>query len=255
MIFVSPELYALVAGPWGDKEIEHRANRLRADFDMFITGSVISVGQDPYKKKKNAYMSSLDPTEDEVWEIRSRDPKPGIRVFGRFTERDVFVALNWAHRDKLGGPQSREFRDERERCKAEWRKLFPSYAPHTGATPDDYISNIFLTQAELARRIGKRPEVVNRMLGSPGNWRIDTISDLLVGIAAEELDPKSVSLLNRAPRNQQYPEWLQENLSDAHRVSRTDIKRLTTSTSGKTISIQEKPSPGNRKILSTSAAG
>lgn len=144
MIFVSPELYALVAGPWGDKEIEHRANRLRADFDMFITGSVISVGQDPYKKKKNAYMSSLDPTEDEVWEIRSRDPKPGIRVFGRFTERDVFVALNWAHRDKLGGPQSREFRDERERCKAEWRKLFPSYAPHTGATPDDYISNIFL---------------------------------------------------------------------------------------------------------------
>jgi hypothetical protein len=112
-----------------------------------------------------------------------------------------------------------------------------------------------LTQAELARRIGKRPEVVNRMLGSPGNWRIDTISDLLVGIAAEELDPKSVSLLNRAPRNQQYPEWLQENLSDAHRVSRTDIKRLTTSTSGKTISIQEKPSPGNRKILSTSAAG
>ena len=68
-----------------------------------------------------------------------------------------------------------------------------------------------LSQAELARRIGKRPEVVSRWLGAPGNWRIDTISDLLVGIGAEELDPQSVSLLNRAQRNRIYPEWLQED--------------------------------------------
>lgn len=65
-----------------------------------------------------------------------------------------------------------------------------------------------LSQADLARRIGKRPEVINRLLGSPGNWRIDTISDLLVGIDAEELEPHSVSLLNRAPRNRVFPEWL-----------------------------------------------
>lgn len=65
-----------------------------------------------------------------------------------------------------------------------------------------------LSQVELSRRIGKRPEVVNRWLGSPGNWRIDTISDLLVGIGAEELAPKSVSLLNRAKRNRHSPEWL-----------------------------------------------
>ena len=66
-----------------------------------------------------------------------------------------------------------------------------------------------LSQAELARRIGKRPEVVGRWLGTPGNWRIDTISDLLVGIGAEELDPQSLSLLNRAQRNLICPEWLQ----------------------------------------------
>lgn len=65
-----------------------------------------------------------------------------------------------------------------------------------------------LSQAELARRIGKKPEVINRWLSSPGNWRIDTISDLLVGIDAEELEPHSVSLLDRAPRNQIFPEWL-----------------------------------------------
>jgi len=65
-----------------------------------------------------------------------------------------------------------------------------------------------LSQAELARRIGKKPEVINRLLGSPGNWRIDTISDLLVGIGAEELEPHSSSLLNRAPRNYDFPDWV-----------------------------------------------
>lgn len=63
------------------------------------------------------------------------------------------------------------------------------------------------TKADLARRIGKKPEVVTRLLGAPGNWTIDTLSDLLVGICAEELDPRSVSLLNRAPRNHTHPEW------------------------------------------------
>lgn len=51
-----------------------------------------------------------------------------------------------------------------------------------------------LTKADLARRINQRPERVNRLLGAPENWTIDTISDLLVGIAAEELDPASSSL-------------------------------------------------------------
>lgn len=65
-----------------------------------------------------------------------------------------------------------------------------------------------LTRAELARRIGRRPEVITRLLGSPGNWTIDTVSDLLIGICAEELEPDSRSLLDRAPRNYREPEWL-----------------------------------------------
>ena len=43
-----------------------------------------------------------------------------------------------------------------------------------------------LTQAELARRMGRRPEVVSRMLGAPGNWRLDTVSDLLFAISGAE---------------------------------------------------------------------
>ncbi len=62
---------------------------------MFIAGKVISVGWDPMKKGVSAFMARLAPVEDEVWDIRSRDPSPGIRVLGSFSERDVFVALLW----------------------------------------------------------------------------------------------------------------------------------------------------------------
>jgi hypothetical protein len=42
-----------------------------------------------------------------------------------------------------------------------------------------------LHQAELARRIGRKPEVINRLLGAPGNWTLNTVSDLLLGMCAE----------------------------------------------------------------------
>jgi hypothetical protein len=41
-----------------------------------------------------------------------------------------------------------------------------------------------LTKARLARRIGKSPEQVIRWLGAPGNWTLDTASDLLTGMRA-----------------------------------------------------------------------
>lgn len=65
-----------------------------------------------------------------------------------------------------------------------------------------------LTRAELARRTGKRPEVITRLLRGPGNWTIDTASDLLMGIAGEELTMKSVSPLAGARRNFGYQDIL-----------------------------------------------
>jgi hypothetical protein len=65
-----------------------------------------------------------------------------------------------------------------------------------------------LTKAELARRIEKRPEVVSRLLGAPGNWGLETATDLLLGICGEELRPASSSLLGRATRNYDHAGWL-----------------------------------------------
>jgi len=69
----------------------------------------------------------------------------------------------------------------------------------------DYIMRRFgsskLTKAELARRIGKDPAQINRMLATSGNWTIGTMAELLAAISEEEFIPSSSPLAGRAPRN------------------------------------------------------
>lgn len=76
-----------------------------------------------------------------------------------------------------------------------------------------------LTRAELARRTGKRPEVLTRILGAPGNWRLDTVSDLLMGIAGEELDATASSPLARARRNYRYRDFFPADDDQANQNS------------------------------------
>jgi hypothetical protein len=57
-----------------------------------------------------------------------------------------------------------------------------------------------LTKAELGRRIGKPPERITRLLAAPGNWTLDTASDLLLGMGSE-LDFSVALLVDKiAPR-------------------------------------------------------
>jgi len=44
-----------------------------------------------------------------------------------------------------------------------------------------------LTQADLARRIHRKPSQVSKLLGAPGNWTINTVSDLLLGMKTQPL--------------------------------------------------------------------
>lgn len=41
------------------------------------------------------------------------------------------------------------------------------------------------SRAELARKIRRKPEQITRWLGSSGNWTLDTVSDLLLGMGLE----------------------------------------------------------------------
>lgn len=45
-----------------------------------------------------------------------------------------------------------------------------------------------LTQKQLADMTGKDPSVVNKLMSGPGNWRLDTISDILLAMDAELSD-------------------------------------------------------------------
>ena len=60
-----------------------------------------------------------------------------------------------------------------------------------------------LTRADVARRIGRRPEQVTRWFGAPGNWTLETVSDLLLAVANSEPNVTLLSLEERPIRNYQ----------------------------------------------------
>ena len=66
-----------------------------------------------------------------------------------------------------------------------------------------------ISQATLARRMGKGPEVVSRILGTPGNWTIDTVSDLVFALTGGETALSVHNHLDDAPRNFGPPAWLE----------------------------------------------
>jgi hypothetical protein len=80
-----------------------------------------------------------------------------------------------------------------------------------------------LTRADLARLIGRKPEQITRWLGAPGNWTLETVSDLLLAISKAELNFELVSLENRAVRNYVGPDWL--------RVSKAEVRTPQSSSS------------------------
>lgn len=144
-MYVGNELHAALTGPWDDPSAALRFGRLRADLDAFTEGRLVSIAEDPYAKRKSAYMARTDPISNDIWSIRSRDPRPAIRVLGAFAETDVFVALVYDFRRNLGGPGSREWRDLVNRCKTEWQRLFHPYPPHHGENLREYVSRNFFS--------------------------------------------------------------------------------------------------------------
>jgi hypothetical protein len=137
MIFVARTLYSELEYELNDASSAVRTAELFSTFDVFLSGKPISIGG---RDDKYAYIKQLEPTTEEVWEIRSIQPRPSIRVFGRFAACDVFIACNKGLRTQLGGFGSREFQKAMSYCKIEWRKCLQSWPPHSGKRPNDYVS-------------------------------------------------------------------------------------------------------------------
>ena len=141
-LYVSISILSLLLGPWKDDDWSDRCSELELDFDRYVTGQYIAVRLPP-SKDVEAFMAQLEPPEKNVWEIRSRDPEPQIRILGFFAGKDCFVGLLWRYRSQLNS--NADWDAAMDECKAEWRKLFPVYdPPNLGASIHDYLSkNIY----------------------------------------------------------------------------------------------------------------
>lgn len=78
----------------------------------------------------------------------------------------------------------------------------------------DLFQKSGLTQAELARRSGKPPETICRWLATPGNLRIDSLSDLLFAIDGAGPIYGIDHPLDRPTRNMVRPEWLDASATE-----------------------------------------
>ncbi len=68
-----------------------------------------------------------------------------------------------------------------------------------------------LSHADLARRLGKKPDVVCRWLATPGNWQIDSVSDLVFAISGATVRYELDFPLDQSARNDTRPQWLTGN--------------------------------------------
>lgn len=144
-IFVTPAVGAAVDGPWTTPSIERLCGQARALLEGFIHGDRL-VARMPPSRNVHTLIALLEPIRDNVWEFRIGSPRPGIRIFGRFAQRDTFIATNWGARGDLldaksGKDDLRKWRDQIIRCKREWANLLPAYPPLNGNSIHDYISN------------------------------------------------------------------------------------------------------------------
>jgi hypothetical protein len=150
-LLISEETKELLEGPWANKNLERRCKRLEADLETFARGKMVRACLNP-REHDRAFMGRLAPPADEVWDIRSVDPSPALRVLGSFADRDCFVALTCHPRSRtikgidrppLGPWGSREWRNATNECKIKWRQLFHPYQPVHSETDNihDYISD------------------------------------------------------------------------------------------------------------------
>ena len=115
-----------------------RAGYVHGDLDSFIGGDEILVSLVPHKARK-AYMGLLKPPENGIWDIRCRDPKPGMRVMGGFAKKDSFIALSYFERKDKDTPS--DWRIAIAECDRQWAALFKNNLPMIGVSPSDYLSN------------------------------------------------------------------------------------------------------------------
>lgn len=143
-LFLSPEVAReMDPSVWLDQQMAIRFGELAADFNRFTSDPVLPVGMDPYRKDKSAFLARVHPVEARVWSLRSRAPRPSIRLVGLFAEKDVLILILSRFRDDLGGPKDTRWAWVREEAAAWWNDHFAPERALLSEDANDYVSGFF----------------------------------------------------------------------------------------------------------------
>jgi len=137
-IYLEPKIKEAIDGSARNKTVARRFGRARALLETFVRGDII-VARWPPDKDVGAMMALLCPDVKNVWEFRIGEPKPGLRIFGKFAEKDVFIGTHCYQREEL--PKGDQWPHEIELCRHAWDGLFTAYPPLSGNSIYDFISN------------------------------------------------------------------------------------------------------------------
>jgi hypothetical protein len=146
-VLMSPEISALISGPWKDVAMRDRCYRLRADLENVLAGFPLTYCDIPREAKDKHQISRLDPVEDNIFDIRSTDPAPGLRIIFHLAERDVLVLHTCSPRsvhvswlDRVPLINEKLWRRAISESKTRWSILFPGCDP-PGGSIHEYLSN------------------------------------------------------------------------------------------------------------------
>lgn len=131
-LYVSPSVKSYL------ESSQIRAGQLHGQLDSFIGGNKIVISMLP-RNAGNAFFGLLEPPSNGLWDLRSIDPRPALRILGAFAKKDCFIGLVLRTRSTL--KTEKDWDVAITECKREWRVRFHALLPLTGGIPNDHFSN------------------------------------------------------------------------------------------------------------------
>ena len=119
------------------KDMERWA-RLEGDIGHFVSGGLVTW----------QLMKWLDPHKFEHWTLKSKRPKPSLRVFGRFAMPDVFVGTHVVARSVLKKKWDINWELEKLRCEQIWNECKLG-APFQAKRYEEYITENARRELEI----------------------------------------------------------------------------------------------------------
>lgn len=142
-IVVAKSINDQLSGPWNNDATAAQWNQIQADLESFVYGAPVTISRNP-RRAKTAFLARLEGEKGQIWELRERTHKPGLRLIGGFAEKDLFVLLHWSLRIDLNNYGSPEWHAFINNCKAEWKRLFLTWLPLAADDYNEYLTGPIL---------------------------------------------------------------------------------------------------------------